>query len=79
MIRQASFSLACKGLLTVAAVTLMFGADRPMSQPLSKAQRDVAERIRLYDAQPIEFARQASYQDSQRGNYTQVGGKRWVF
>ncbi|WP_043239073.1 hypothetical protein [Stutzerimonas azotifigens] len=77
MFRPASFSLASKAFLTAAVVTLIFGADRPMSQPLSQAQRDSVERIRLYDAQPVKLA-----QDNvlQPGSMTQVGGsQRWVF
>lgn len=77
MIRPASLSLASKGFLTAAVVTLIFGADRPMSQPLSQAQRDAVERIGLYDAQPIKLAQDNVFQAS---GITQVGGQqRWVF
>ena len=55
MNREARLSLASKGLLGAAVVTLIMGAKQPMDEPLSQQQPDAAERIQLYDAQPNEI------------------------
>ncbi|MGE4407555.1 hypothetical protein [Pseudomonas sp.] len=78
MNRQARFSLASKGFLSAAVIMLIMGAERPMSQPLSQAQQNPAERIRMYDAQPVELMRTG--QQPQARDYRQVRSEqRWVF
>ncbi len=78
MNRQASLSLASKGFLSAAVVMLIMGAEWPMSQPLGQAQQNSAERIRMYDAQPIELTRTG--QAPQTIDYRQAQTEqRWVF
>ncbi|HCH78991.1 hypothetical protein [Stutzerimonas kunmingensis] len=78
MNRQARFSLASKGFLSAAVIMLIMGAERPLSQPLSQAQQNSAERIGMYDAQPIELMRTG--QEPQTIDYRQAPSEqRWVF
>jgi len=78
MNRQARFSLASKGFLSAAVVMLIMGAEKPLSQPLDQAQQNSAERIRMYDAQPVELTRIG--QSPQVHDYRQAQGEqRWVF
>ncbi len=78
MKREACFSLASKGFLTGAVAMLIMGADSPMSEPLSQAQKESVERIRMYDAQPIEFAQ--NRQAPRPLEYAQPAvQQRWVF
>ncbi len=78
MDRQARVSLASKGFLSAAVVVLIMGAERPMSQPLSQVQQNSAERISMYDAQPIELVRTG--QKPQTIDYRQAPvEQRWVF
>lgn len=78
MNRQASLSLACKGFFSAAVVMLIMGAERPMSQPLGQTQQASVERIRMYDAQPIELTRTS--QERQTIVYRQAPAEqRWVF
>lgn len=78
MNRQARFSLASKGFLTAAVVMLIVGAERPMSQPLSQAQHESAERIHMYDAQPVGIVQTGPA--PQTIDYMQVRSEqRWVF
>ncbi|HCJ29432.1 MAG TPA: hypothetical protein DHV63_09075 [Pseudomonas sp.] len=78
MNRQARFSLVSKGFLTAAVVTLIVGAERPMSQPLSQAQHESAERIRMYDAQPVGIVQTGPAPKTI--DYVQVRSEqRWVF
>ncbi|MBE7374201.1 hypothetical protein [Pseudomonas lopnurensis] len=78
MNRQARFSLASKGFLSAAVVMLIMGAERPMSQPLSQAQQNSAERIGLYDAQPVELTR-TGQQPRATDYYRAQVEQRWVF
>jgi len=78
MDRQARVSLASKGFLSAAVVVLIMGAERPMSQPLSQVQQHSAERISMYDSQPIELVRTG--QKPQTIDYRQAPAEqRWVF
>ncbi|GAB6388637.1 hypothetical protein STUTZSP0542_21760 [Stutzerimonas marianensis] len=78
MNRNARFSLVGKACLTAAVVTLLVGAERPMSQPLSQTQQQPAERIRLYDAQPVGIVQTGPA--PRTIDYVQVRSEqRWVF
>ncbi|MCF7201233.1 hypothetical protein [Pseudomonas oligotrophica] len=78
MNRQARFSLASKGFLTAAVVFLIVGAERPLSQPLEQETPMAAERIGIYDAQPIEITRTG--QAPQALDYRSLRSEqRWVF
>lgn len=78
MNRQTRFSLVGKGFLTAAVVTLIVGAERPMSQPLSQTQQDSAERIHMYDAQPVGIVQTGP--SPKTIDYVQVRSEqRWVF
>ena len=77
MNRQARLSLASKGFLSAAVVMLIMGAERPLSQPLSQAQQNSAERIGMYDAQPRLMR---TGQEPQIIDYRQAPAEqRWVF
>ncbi|MBF6623625.1 MAG: hypothetical protein ITG05_08930 [Pseudomonas stutzeri] len=78
MNRQARFSLVGKGFLAAAVVTLIIGAEQPMSQPFSQTPHESVERIRLYDAQPIGIVQTGPA--ANRGDALQLQpGQRWVF
>ena len=78
MNRQTRFSLVGKGFLTAAVVTLIIGAEQPMSEPLSQTQQDSAERIRMYDAQPVGIVQTGP--SPKTIDYVQVRSEqRWVF
>lgn len=78
MNREARFSLVSKGFLTAAVVTLLVGAERPMSQPLNQGADKSAERIHMYDAQPVGIVQTGPA--PQTIDYTQVRSEqRWVF
>lgn len=78
MNREARFSLVSKGFVTAAVVTLLVGAERPMSQPLSQVSHESAERIRMYDAQPVGIVQTGPAPKTI--DYTQVRSEqRWVF
>lgn len=78
MNREARFSLVGKGFLTAAVVTLLVGAERPMSQPLNQVNNESAERIRMYDAQPVGIVQTGPAPKTI--DYTQVRSEqRWVF
>ncbi|MCW3147544.1 hypothetical protein N8H22_02855 [Stutzerimonas stutzeri] len=78
MNREARFSLASKGLLGAAVVMLIMGAKQPMTEPLSEEQPNNAERIGLYDAQPIELTRTG--RAPQTLDFHQARSEqRWVF
>ena len=78
MNRQARFLLVGKGFLTAAVVTLIIGAEQPMSEPLSQTQHESAERIRMYDAQPVGIVQTGPA--PQTIDYVQVRSEqRWVF
>ena len=78
MNRQARFSLVGKDFLSAAVVTLIVGAERPMSQPLSQTQHESAERIHMYDAQPVGIVQTGPAPKTI--DYVQVRSEqRWVF
>lgn len=78
MNRQARFLLVGKGFLTAAVVTLIVGAEHPMSEPLGQAQQESAERIHMYDAQPIGIVQTGPA--PQTIDFVQVRSEqRWVF
>lgn len=78
MNRQTRFSLVGKGFLTAAVVTLIMGAEQPMSEPLSQTQQDSAERIHMYDAQPVGIVQTGP--SPKTIDYVQVRSEqRWVF
>lgn len=78
MNRQTRFSLVGKGFLTAAVVTLIVGAEQPMSEPLSQTQQDSAERIHMYDAQPVGIVQTGP--SPKTIDYVQVRSEqRWVF
>ena len=78
MNRQTRFSLVGKGFLTAAVVTLIVGSERPMSEPLSQTQHESAERIRIYDAQPVGIVQTGP--TPKTIDYVQVRSEqRWVF
>jgi hypothetical protein len=78
MNREARFSLVGKGFLTAAVVTFLVGAERPMSQPLDQVNNAPAERIRMYDAQPVGIVQ--SGPAPRTTDYTPVRSEqRWVF
>ncbi|MGE6660772.1 hypothetical protein ACQKEK_08505 [Pseudomonas sp. NPDC077408] len=78
MNRQARFLLVGKGFLTAAVVTLIIGAEQPMSEPLSQTQHESAERIRMYDAQPVGIVQTGPAQ--QTIDYLRERSEqRWVF
>ncbi|MBA1261874.1 hypothetical protein ACYCFC_15065 [Stutzerimonas sp. NM35] len=78
MNRQARFSLVSKGFLTAAVVTLLIGAEQPMSQPLSQTPHESVERIRMYDAQPIGIV-QTGQAASRVETMPLRSEQRWVF
>lgn len=78
MKRQARFSIASKGFLTAAVVMLIVATERPLSQPLPQAQHDFAERIHLYNAQPVELT-QASPAPRSIDHTQAQPEQRWVF
>lgn len=78
MNREARFSLASKGFLTAAVIVLIMGAERPLSQPVGQEAPQAAERIGMYDAQPIEITRTG--QARQSLDYRSLRSEqRWVF
>ena len=78
MNRQARFLLVGKGFLTAAVVTLIVGAEYPMSEPLSQTQQESAERSHMYDAQPVGIVQTGPA--PQTIDYVQVRSEqRWVF
>jgi len=78
MNRQARFLLVGKSFLTAAVVTLIVGAEKPMSEPLSEAQHKSAERIHMYDAQPVGIVQTGPA--PQTIDFVQVRSEqRWVF
>ena len=78
MNRQTRFSLVGKGFLTAAAVTLIVGAEQPMSEPLSKVHHESAERIHMYDAQPVGIVQTGP--TPKTNDYVQARSEqRWVF
>ena len=78
MNRQTRFSLVGKGFLTAAVVTLIMGAEQPMSEPLSQTQQESAERIHMYDAQPVGIVQTGP--SPKTVDYVQVRSEqRWVF
>ncbi|WP_407293393.1 hypothetical protein [Stutzerimonas zhaodongensis] len=78
MNRQARFLLVGKGFLTAAVVALIFGAETPVSEPLSQTQNTSAERIHMYDAQPVGIVQTGPA--PQTIDYVQVRSEqRWVF
>jgi hypothetical protein len=78
MNRQARFLLVGKGFLTAAVVTMVVGAEKPVSEPLVQAQQNPAERIRMYDAQPVGIVQTGPA--PQTIDYVQGRSEqRWVF
>ncbi len=78
MNREARFSLVSKGFLTAAVVVVLAGAEHPMSQPLSQTPKASAERIHMYDAQPVGIVQTGPAPKTR--DYTQVRSEqRWVF
>ncbi|MCP9337434.1 hypothetical protein [Stutzerimonas xanthomarina] len=78
MNRQARFLLVGKGFLTAAVVTLIMGAEQPSSEPFSRTQHESAERIHMYDAQPVGIVQTGPA--PQTIDYLQGRSEqRWVF
>jgi len=78
MNRQARFSLVGTGFLTAAVVSLIVGAGQPQPESLGQAQQQSAERIHMYDAQPVRIVQTGPAPKSI--DYVQVrSGQRWVF
>jgi len=78
MNRRVGVSLAGKGLLAACAVALVMNAERPVTQPLGQMTDEPAERIRLYEAQPVGGL--PSEPAAKTLDFTQIRAeKRWVF
>ena len=66
-------------LIAIAAVvTLIMGAEQPSSEPFSRTQHESAERIHMYDAQPVGIVQTGPA--PQTIDYLQGRSEqRWVF
>ncbi len=80
MNRQARFSLVGKGFLTAAAVMLFMGAQHAQTDAVAfgQAPHESAERIQMYDAQPVRIVQTGPAPKSI--DYVQARSEqRWVF